>query len=341
MTQPADVTPARPAETVPSKTEGVDVNAAIKAFKQERAKDKAEEVSETVAAVKETAAETTTEETAAPADEREGKPAEVEIPEKDALKVKLRAKAAARQRELEAREQRLAAWEAENKQRADAIEAQNRQIAEEKSRYDRLQQLRQTDPRAWLKEQGISLPELVNAELAEMSPEARAKQMQKAMQDLPKLIEQKAEEILKKREAESSKQQQEQARLQAVAKSEQDFVARVKDAEKYPATSKVATADPRFAVHTAYYIQSVFVKEHGRSPTEHELDHNVERYLSKNLLGESSAPAKPAAKSGKTSPRASAKEVTEKPLHEMSQEERMAAAEREFKRIREADKVDD
>lgn len=342
MTQPtidAPVSTAKPADAIPSKTEGVDLNAAMKAFKEERAKDKAAEAAE--AAPK---TDAPAEEPAKEVNAQEPPQTEVAVPEAEALKVKLRSKVASRQRELDAREQRQAAWEAELKQRSEATEAQQREIAAEKQRIEALKSQAKTDPRSVLRELGIHLPDVVNAELAEMSPEARAKQMGNILQNLPKLIEEKAAELVQKQLAEREQAQQKQIseaqRQQAIANSERAFIERAKsDAEKLPHLSKVASQDGRFAVHTAYYIQSVFQQEHGRLPSDKELDFNVNKYLGEKVLGGAGESAKSTnGTSKKTSPRAGAKEVAEKPVAEMSAEERLSAAAREFRRIREQDR---
>lgn len=358
MTTQAEVIAAtgKTAGDQPGKTEGVDMAGAIKAFNESRKAERAEERADLMppappAAVETGATDDVTATTAAgdavemsaeaDATAQTDKPAAtetttVEVDDGDALKTKLRAKQAARAREVESKRLEVERQELALKQQRETLEAEKREIQEQRARATRLEQLRQTDPRAWLKEQGIALPDLVNAELAEMSPEARAKQMGATIQNLPKLIEQEVQKridgILQQRSQDLEKQTRESQQKAHVAATEQAFVERAKGDEKRAATKALASRSPQAVVSLAYVVQAKFVEEHGRRPTERELDANVESWLGGTPGAAQAAQGETARTGGSkhTSPRAAAREGGTKPLAQMSEEERIDAARRQF-----------
>lgn len=336
-----DPTPTKAPALETGKTEGVDIKGAIKAFREEKARERAEERGETAPVELANEPEAPTES----APESPAKEQDVEVAPAQDLKMRLRAKAARRQADLDARERRLAAWEAENKQRAEQTEQLTTQARTEREKYERLENLRKSNPREFIKEANIPLRELVDAELAELTPAARAAQMGKVLENLPKLIEEKAAALLdaklKEREAADKSRNEQASRAQFVAKTESDFIDRAKAAsEKSPHLADLVSYDPKFAVHTAYYVQSLFKSEHGRDPNQRELDANVEAYLA-HSRGEKTASTVARSSNGRTSPRANARESAEKPIEEMNDQERMDAAKRAFRRVKEEERNED
>ena len=330
-------TPIAPVATAP--TEGA--AAAVAAIRAERAQETAaSKGASKVEAGQEQPTATTPEQPAAtePSTPETPQASTIEIAPQAALKMRLRSNLAQRRRELDDRDARIKALESEATAKTEAARAEAARVQAESDRIARLQRLQRENPEEFLKETGFSLEDYIKRQLAQRDPKQQARVTQETLENLPQLIaaeaKKQAEAILKAREDDTKKQTEERQRVELRQQAERTTIqaaahygeTALPNGEKAPLVARLAKASPDVVVAMAHVKADVFRKENGRHPSFEEVIYNLERDLRAAAAGDETAPAARGAPGTRGTPRSAAKEGNEKPIAEMSERERMAAA---------------